>query len=96
CLERNEVLGHVVHGVLFPLDRIFVRFVLGLVRVHARLVSRVLGGRVAIVAVTVGVVAGTVVAVGAVTVAGVAAATVPMSVTPTISSPSHDSTLVSS
>ena len=53
--------------MLFPLDRIFVRFVLDFVRLHARLVLHVLSGRGAVVAVAI-----TVVAVGAVTVAGVA------------------------
>ena len=47
-IERDRVARKVVHGLLFPLDRIFI-FVLGLVLLHARIVLHVLGGRGAVV-----------------------------------------------
>ena len=51
-IERDRVARKVVHGLLFPLDRIFI-FVLGLVLLHARLVLHVLGGRGAVVSIPV-------------------------------------------
>ena len=56
-IERDRVARKVVHGLLFPLDPIFVRFVLDFVHLYARIVSRVLGGRGAVVAVAVAVAA---------------------------------------
>ena len=103
-IERDRVARKVVHGLLFPRDAVVRRFVLGLVRVHARLVSRVLGGRIAVVVVAAAVDVAVpcippqpVVAV-AVQIAHITVAAVPVVVVtiPTISSDSNDSTLVSS